>query len=340
MGVFDLFRSKSFKPEVFEKELTDLTQRISKTQQQINRLSQKNDHLKRHTLSFLVLLYVTFIGYQYQKVPKDVIGKKSKIVLFLHLQTSRNLLIITFFPVTIYFLWVSIDFLFNFIINSRKKLLEGLKEKHKEKIEELKKITNFNKTNELISKYGGSEPKNNATLPQKRQQPTPRRPLAAGPNKSPLPVPGQQKPSQQPLQQQLPQKTPPSSAQQTPTRPTLRTLQDRILDYIIGSDNNESIETRYALICRQCYTHCGLAPPGCTNPLTIAYVCPKCGFLNGIKNIKTDSLAIELSPTNSEEPDKPINEDNGEPEPVIPHEIEEHPDIIASSIRRNSHTTE
>lgn len=348
MGVFDLFKSKSFKPEVFEKELTDLTQRISKTQQQINRLSQKNDQLKRHTLSFLVLLYVIFIGYQYQKVPKDVIGKKSKIVLFFHLQTSRNLLIITLFPVTIYFLWVSIDFLFKFIIASRKKLLQGMKEKHKEKIEELKKITNFNKTNELISKYGASEPKNNGPLPQKRQQPTPAGPPASGTTgvQSSLPVPGQEKslqqqhsqqPLQQPLQQQLPQKTLGSALPFTPARPTLRTFQDRILDYIIGSDNNESIETRYALICRQCYTHCGLAPPGCTNPLTIAYVCPKCGFLNGIKNIKTDSLAIELSPTNSVEPDKPINEDNGEAEPVIPHEIEKHPDIIASSIRRNSH---
>lgn len=56
---------------------------------------------------------------------------------------------------------------------------------------------------------------------------------------------------------------------------------DRILDLIIGSEHNETVESRYALICARCYTHNGLAPPGCTDPFSIVYFCRNCSFMNG-----------------------------------------------------------
>lgn len=354
MGVFGLFKSKSFNPEVFEKELTDLTQRISKTQQQIHRLSRKKHQLLHQIVSTLALLYVIFVGYQYQKVPKDVIGRRSKIVLFFQQQSRRNLLIISLFPVAVYLLWLAINWLFQFVINSRKSLLEKLKEKHNDKIEELKKITNFNKTNELITKYGKPDPKN-APLPQRAPQPQ-RNPQNGGTNPQ-NPQTGtinRQNPQNDKINPENPSKQLPQPPQlpqvpPSPQQPTVRTFQDRMLDYIIGSDNNESVETRYALICSQCYTHNGLAPPGCTNPLEISYICPKCGFINGLKKPEAEEQKIEEQKIEEqkveeavdeaiEAPDQPINQDNGEAEPIIPHEIEKHPDIIASSIRRNSHT--
>lgn len=63
--------------------------------------------------------------------------------------------------------------------------------------------------------------------------------------------------------------------------PSKKGFHDRILDLIIGSEHNETVESRYALICARCYTHNGLAPPGCTDPFSIVYFCRNCSFMNG-----------------------------------------------------------
>eukprot|EP00158_Paraphelidium_tribonemae_P005604 Partr_v1_DN27428_c0_g1_i8_m72140 putative Conserved hypothetical protein len=60
-----------------------------------------------------------------------------------------------------------------------------------------------------------------------------------------------------------------------PIQPYERTWVDRVLDMVIGE---EAPTSKYALICRQCFSHNGLASPADFD--SIQYRCVKCGFFN------------------------------------------------------------
>ena len=62
-------------------------------------------------------------------------------------------------------------------------------------------------------------------------------------------------------------------------QPQSKTFLDKILDLLAGEDENAP-QNRYALICRHCKTHNGLAPPG-ERPESIGYLCGRCGGWNG-----------------------------------------------------------
>lgn len=78
-------------------------------------------------------------------------------------------------------------------------------------------------------------------------------------------------------------------------------FQDRILDLIIGSEHNETVESRYALICAKCYTHNGLAPPGCTDPFSIIYFCRNCSFMNGKVENRPEVASASATSTPAEQ---------------------------------------
>jgi hypothetical protein len=52
-----------------------------------------------------------------------------------------------------------------------------------------------------------------------------------------------------------------------------------VLDLVVGEDEN-SADHRYALICRHCRAHNGLAPPG-ERANEVGYLCGRCGGWNG-----------------------------------------------------------
>jgi len=81
----------------------------------------------------------------------------------------------------------------------------------------------------------------------------------------------QQQLQQQQLQQQQLQQQPIS-----PSNPNERKWIDKLMDAIVG-DVNE-VDSRYALVCNFCYTHCGLALP--EEYKTFKYICPNCKKLN------------------------------------------------------------
>jgi hypothetical protein len=54
---------------------------------------------------------------------------------------------------------------------------------------------------------------------------------------------------------------------------------DRVLDLLVGEDENAA-DHRYALICRHCRAHNGLAPPG-ERGEDVGYLCGRCGGWNG-----------------------------------------------------------
>jgi len=75
------------------------------------------------------------------------------------------------------------------------------------------------------------------------------------------------------------------SAFSPPPSPTLapqqhsKTFFDRVLDLLVGEDENAA-DHRYALICRHCRAHNGLAPPGERGD-SVGYLCGRCGGWNG-----------------------------------------------------------
>lgn len=288
MGVFGIFRLKGFDPDVFEKELTQLTKQISNSQQQIYGLKGKSKQWVFSLCKVLISMYILIFVYIYQKIPRSPIAR-NKMVNFLRSQTNDQFMILVGFPVVGYLLVYLINYVFKLSISRREKYLKIMKKKHSQKIEELKKITNFNTTNELLNKYGTEDER------KKSKSESEAKTAEAQLNAQPQQQVNSQAKSPSAQQQQIIQRL--QSLQANPPVQAPRTFQDRVLDFIVGSDNNEATENRFALICKQCLTHNGLAPPGCSNPFLVSYICPNCGFLNG----EIDDVDSDVNPIETEE---------------------------------------
>ncbi|KAI5955849.1 hypothetical protein KGF54_001351 [Candida jiufengensis] len=293
MGVFNIFGSKSgFDPNKFEKELNTIAENINKTKQQLVKLKINKKSINKKLSLFTFIIYILIFFYSYISIPNSTIAT-NKIQRFLKGQSKFNFYLLIGFPLISILITKLINFIFKYLIKSQDSHLSILKQKHKLKIEELKKITKYNETNELINKYD-DKPK---PIPQQQfipnlQQQQPKQPQNN--NKSnklrnqalkELHLSEDQLSSNQQSsisQQQIPQPQSTNPQQQSPNSPIhKRNLQDKLLDLFIGSDNSESIEQRYALICSHCFSHNGLAPPNCDDPNNVKYQCWKCGAMNG-----------------------------------------------------------
>ncbi|RLV94164.1 hypothetical protein JA1_001917 [Spathaspora sp. JA1] len=289
MGVFNLFgKGQEFDPKRYEKELTSIVENITITNQQISGLTTRDKSIKRLLIQYSIILYVLVLAYNYTSIPHNTVGRNI-IERFVRGQTRNQLLVAVLFPgISVVFVKL-IHYCFQVLINGRTRRLESLRKKHKDKIEELKKISNFNTTSELINKY--DKPASPQVQPQPQPQQMQQQPQSLNNGQSQQ---AQLKENISPLERQalkelnLKQPAPPVVLDQL--QPAKRTLQDRLLDILIGSENNESIEKRYALICYNCYTHNGLAPPNTTDPLSVKYCCWKCGVMNG-----KDMILLEMN---------------------------------------------
>ena len=183
---------------------------------------------------------------------------------------------------------------------------EALKTRLDEKIEELKEKSDYYNTQQLLERYDSKSlpksssqkddvailmtiPSNIILLQQKslvtkqqslRQRGTPNLPLPP----LPPPITPSTFTPPPPLQpQNIPQFHP--SAFSPPPSPVLtdqphsKTFLERVLDLVVGEDENAA-DHRYALICRHCRTHNGLAPPGERGD-EVGYLCGRCGGWNG-----------------------------------------------------------
>ncbi|EMG46211.1 hypothetical protein SBY92_000935 [Candida maltosa Xu316] len=319
MGVFSIFSSKgSFDPNTFEKELTTITENINNNKQQVNKLQQRQKSLRRSFVRYMIIIYGCILAYCYATIPSNTLGK-NRIEWFLRGQSRHSFLVIAGFPLFAVLASRAIYAVFQFFIKNKQNYLKTLQTKHKQKIEELKKITNFNKTNELINKYGDDNKQQLKNRATKSQAPPP-----------------QQQQQQQPLQKSpINQQLKPPQGQQQPNRapspvipqpPAKRTFQDRVLDILIGSDNSESVENRYALICFNCFSHNGLAPPNTEDPSSIKFQCWKCGAMNGKGMLFDQKFNSPKNPPTEEQPKpaedtKPVDVQVEEPiQEIIPEE--------------------
>ncbi|KAG7858730.1 hypothetical protein KL939_002852 [Ogataea angusta] len=156
-------------------------------------------------------------------------------------------------PAVIVLVYIAIGRFYNYLITSTERKLETLREQHQEKIAELKEKTNFDKTHELLSRFSnGEDLKELETQAQEinRQK-------------------------QEYLQLIKDGKAPSLDSASKDTK----TFYDQFFSLLLGSDELGP-DMRYALICRSCLQHNGLAPKG-VEAAQVKYVCPKCGTLNG-----------------------------------------------------------
>lgn len=284
MGFLGLFGLKLFDPNVFEKELSSIAQEISRTRNKMTVLGKRRRTLRKNIISYPVILYLSWIIYRYNVASYNLgplHSGHSRLGIFFRGQLNLDLARIAAIPVLIAVISFLVNWFFRYLIEGQNKKLDTLVNKHKSKIEELKKLSNYNTTNLLLEKYGDKPSKPGRVQNIKKPSiPPPKQKMEKV--KASVPNDANKKKTEQ------------SSRPVPDVKPT-KSIQDRLLDYIIGSDHNESIESRYALICANCYTHNGLAPPGSTNPLQTTYICRNCGFINGL-NVGESTNSINSSP--------------------------------------------
>ncbi|KAI3405661.2 hypothetical protein KGF56_001679 [Candida oxycetoniae] len=295
MGVFSLFsggNSHGFDADKFEKELNVIAGNINKTRQQLNKLAIRRRSVNKKLQLYVILGYFLILVYCFVSIPREI-QAANKVQRFIKGQNRFNFYLLLGFPFFSILLRKAINFIYGYLINGKERHLGALKKKHSGKIEELKKITNFNATNELLSKYSDEKVAPvNALLQQQQQQQrqkeTPQNKALDGTKSGKLRAQAlkemNMKDPKTNIQQQAitPKNTPSATAPlPAPVSPQHRSFQERLLDMLIGADNSEAIEHRYALICSHCFAHNGLAPPHCEDPQSVKYQCWKCGKLNG-----------------------------------------------------------
>eukprot|EP00834_Sanchytrium_tribonematis_P008380 NODE_964_length_2867_cov_0.824422.p1 type:complete len:305 gc:universal NODE_964_length_2867_cov_0.824422:1155-241(-) len=133
-----------------------------------------------------------------------------------------------------------IEYIYRRRIDNRKRKRTQLLKLQKQKLEELKKATKFNETQELVRKYENPQP----------------RPIEISPSVTPK------------YQGSI------TTQSERPNSASTNFL-DRVLDKIVGE---EDFESKLALICKQCYSHNGLCPPDQYD--SYMFKCRICSFLN------------------------------------------------------------
>lgn len=315
MGVLNLFKLNKFDIDTYERELNQLNVVIDKRSQEILKLHAVKKQIKRLFLWYGSLIYVAILGYLVMKLPHNPGFNWLRWFLLNLLKHQWGVLVSV--PLAGYGIALVLRVCLDFLIRSRDKQLRESRKKQKDKITELKKITNFNTTNDLLTKYEklegklegklteGKVPqvKGQVKLPQKQGHVPPQ-----GQAKGPMPPQG---PGQQGHGQQGPRPQGPGPFPGPQPGPFgKKTIQDRLLDLLVGSED-DSIEHRYALICQRCFNHCGLAPPG-NKDGSVKYICPYCKYFNGDEADETPTP--KRSPVASQEhPEK-----FGDVEPVAP----------------------
>ena len=203
---------------------------------------------------------------------------------------------------------------------------EVLKKRLDSKIEELKEKSDYYNTQQLLERYdskstskGTNQDKFRDTsqinLHQKYPPDIPRHQQSSetalhhrGISKAPVPpLPPPINPSEfgpqqsQLLSQNIPQFHPsafsPPPSPTLPPQPHSKGFLDRILDLLVGEDENAA-DHRYALICRYCRTHNGLAPPG-EKGEDVGYLCGRCGGWNGPEPNKQQGQESSTQQSNS-----------------------------------------
>ncbi|KAI9046945.1 hypothetical protein LZ554_009020 [Drepanopeziza brunnea f. sp. 'monogermtubi'] len=303
------FKGENNSPASFEKSLISLSEKISKSQAQLDSLRQRGRRFKA-----LWTLYTSFAYLLCFVVLSLVVGWKN--------WSALEYTAVAGAPILIYLVRNGITAYYNFRADRITQRLEDQQAERTKTIEKLKAATKYNSTQELLEKYGGIPPK-----PKKETAPkTPK--VAKQPNRTSIgppataniPRPDQNPPSQPSTPQPMPPRNSPQhlfpSPYNTPQSQPQKVLPvqsgtaaqaefapnaysappqyaqsaeqgmggnwyDRVLDLLLGEDET-SPKNRVALICQTCRLVNGQAPPGTKTISDLGkWRCFGCGSMNG-----------------------------------------------------------
>jgi len=218
--------------------------------------------------------------------------------------------------------------------------MEVLKIRLGEKIEELKEKSDYYNTQQLLERYDSKSIKTTEARPKENSKE--HAPSENGHQRQPSENLGRDQSldtlrlrtsSNHQLPPQIIPAGPSSGASQNdpsefgPTSSWLpqeshsRAFLDRLLDLLVGEDEN-SPDHRYALICRHCRAHNGLAPPGETGE-DVGYLCGRCGGWNGPDPSKKGK--VSQSKGSTKQPEEGVEEGGKNGEEINVEETVEKP---------------
>ncbi|MCJ1261344.1 hypothetical protein MMC22_001208 [Lobaria immixta] len=304
------WKSEDTSPASFEKTLSTLSTKLTKTTARLDILRQRS-----RRFNLLWILYSSFGYILYSIILVLVVGWKN--------WGLAEVGVVFAGPILIYAVRLGLITYYNYRTSSLQAHLDELQKQRDATIEKLKSATKYNTTQQLLEKYGGSPtPKNKSALegkstPRGGNSGTPKSgrtsfvppPTANIPGKTrPLSLPGT--PQQSPPQSRSPLGQTPrlsgsfaAAASQPPLASSHESADfapnafpavpqyaqsgegprwfDRLMDVLLGED--ESLPRhRLALICKNCRLVNGQAPPGAKRPEEVGkWRCGECGTLNG-----------------------------------------------------------
>ncbi|TGO21162.1 hypothetical protein BPAE_0236g00030 [Botrytis paeoniae] len=295
-------------PASFEKTLSALAEKISKSQSQLD-----SRRLRGRRVKALWTLYSSFAYLVVFVIALLVIGWKDLTVLeYTGLAGS---------PLIIYLIRSGITRYYEYRVDAIARRLEEQQAERTKTIDKLKAATKYNTTQELLEKYGGAPPKPPAPKRTASVKKTPKNKDAQPPRTSmgPPATANIPRPNQIPSQPSTPQplgsRTPPSfiAPSLSPIAPRSEPgpaefapnafsgpsqyaqgqyaqsgefvaeghWYDRVLDLLLGEDETHP-KNRMALICKNCRLVNGQAPPGTKSLADLGkWRCFGCRTLNG-----------------------------------------------------------
>jgi hypothetical protein len=276
-----LFRKQ--KEEDYDTILSALANDIRKRQVQLSEI-----RLRERRATLLVTLYtlaawVAYVSLWYTNFLPNIRGRGSPNSM----EKALGALPVILGPIVILFIRRIVQIWYSRKGDAEERTLQNLLKQQREKVEEIKKKTNYYSTRELLQRYDDSP---SATPPQQKPVPTIQTPVTPQQRKPPqVNSAAPRTPVSPALMQQL------SATSSTPPEPPRKQWLDKIVDVVLGDDDS----ARFALICEKCFSHNGLVKESVWEDTQ--YVCPKCKHFNPSKRSKKLGLspAAPSSPSDS-----------------------------------------
>ncbi|XP_033624885.1 endoplasmic reticulum junction formation protein lunapark-B-like [Asterias rubens] len=284
------FISKLWRKQSTMEQLESIEKRMDTLLGLKRRDTQREKQYMGSLLLYSVILYLMmalFFYFYYEA--KDWKGRATQILPFL------------LFPVLIYLIRKILQWYFVKRIARNQMALEDLRAEKKKILEEVKDKESYKKAKEILDRFDPASsppPLQQATpstskaiaqpVPKLRQRPmtargvrTPNTPMQRPPVRGPPSMAPRLTPQQQLMMR--PQTT------ARPILPRERGTVDKLVDFLVG----DGPSSRYALICKHCYSHNGMALQEEFEYL--AFKCAYCGVLNPSKKVRPNAPPLPVA---------------------------------------------
>lgn len=250
-----LFKSKRFDPLSFERRIQSVSADITNNERSLRNLRGSMAYYSSHLPVHFIIIYLSYFTFVYFMKG----GQLTDIITLAKLFGFLMMLIVGYLAVCRWY---------GFLINRKMKWGEELKTRHGDLLIQLKEQTNFDKTKDLLVRYGDGEDielmeKQINEIKEKKEK-----------YKAMLADADSKGDAKAMIMADLKKNENKGTG-----------YYQMMIDALLG-DDELSPGHRYALICDNCGQHNGLAPPG-KLPNEIQYICPRCGKENNVKSVQS-----------------------------------------------------